>query len=158
MAVGGCEKRHTIECDATGRRPWSIRFRLRLLAARRGYRREARYGDHGVVACPCRVSQSVTPIEPTHEPTGRAMGPLGSPVSVALPVKLAYMGVPWRVQKSVRLGKYFRTSLYIRSLLTRCRSPPCVGCEGCPGRPQGAPSLAMTTSMSRSSLTLFYRT
>ena len=117
MAVGGCEKRHTIECDATGRRPWSVRFRLRLLAARRGYRREARYGDHGVVACPCRVSQSVTPIEPTHEPTGRAMGPLGSPVSVALPVKLAYMGVPWRVQKSVRLGKYFRTSLYFWSVL-----------------------------------------
>ena len=88
MTVCGCEKRHIIKCDAVGRRPWSVRFGLRLLAARRGYRREARYGDDGVVTRPCCASQSVTLIDPAHEPTGRAMGPLGSPVSVALPVKL----------------------------------------------------------------------
>ena len=148
MTVGGCEKRHTIKCDAIGRRPWSVRFGLRLLAARRGCRREARYGDDGVVTRPCCASQSVTLIDPTHKPTGMAMGPLGSPVSVALPVKLAYMGVPWRVQKSVRLGKYFQTSLYFLSVLTWGRSAPCVGCGGCPGRLRGAPLRVATTSVS----------
>ena len=152
MTVCGCEKRHIIKCDAVGRRPWSVRFGLRLLAARRGYRRKVRYGDHGVVTRPCCASQSVTLIDPTHEPTGRAMGPLGSPVSVALPVELVYMGVPWRVRKSVRLGKCFRISLYFWSVLTWGRSAPCVGCGGCPGRLRGAPLRVATTSGSILSL------
>ena len=116
------------------------------------------YGDDGVVTRPCCASQSVTLIDPTHKPTGMAMGPLGSPVSVALPVKLAYMGVPWRVRKSVRLGKYFRTSLYFWSVLTWGRSAPCVGCGGCPGRLRGAPLRVATTSVSILSLYLGLRT
>ena len=98
---------HIIECDTIGRRPWLERFGLRLPAARRGYRREAHYGDHSVSVRPFCASQSVTPIDPTHEPTEGTLGLLGLPMSVLLPVELAYIGGSLQRAKRRPFGEIF---------------------------------------------------